>query len=181
MTKEIEVKILNVDQEKIKEKLKNLDAKKIYDGNIKTLFFDFKDNRISREKDILRLREKENEVDLTYKKVSGTLRVKTAEEYSVSVSNSDAMKKVLENIGLKVILNMEKHRSSYKIGKIRFDFDRYLGNYEFIPEFLEIEADDIILIYKIASQLGFKPEDCLSWSTEELIQYYKKKKGRASN
>jgi len=64
---------------------------------------------------------------------------------------------------------------------VRFDIDRYLNNYRFIPEFMEIEAENVDPIYKYADFLGFKPKDCLPWSTEELIRYYKEKKGKTKN
>ncbi len=97
---------------------------------------------------------------------------KTAEEYSVEVSSLDTMKIILENLGLTVIDGTKKHRVSYTIDDARFDFDCYLGNYGYIPEFLEIEAKSTDLIYKYAEILGFKAKDCLPWSTKELIQHY---------
>jgi adenylate cyclase class IV len=66
---------------------------------------------------------------------------------------------------------MEKHRLSYKIGSVRFDIDRYTGEYRFIPEFLEIEGPEED-IKKYAKLLGFQERDCLPWSTDELISRY---------
>jgi len=71
---------------------------------------------------------------------------------------------------------MEKHRVSYMLEKARFDIDRYYGSYEYIPEFIEIEAENVDLIHKYAELLGFKTEDCLPWSTNELIQHYSLKR-----
>jgi hypothetical protein len=70
---------------------------------------------------------------------------------------------------------MQKHRVSYTLEGARFDFDHYSGNYGFIPEFLEIEAENIDSIYKYAVLLGFKEKDCLPWSTTELIGHYASK------
>ena len=58
----------------------------------------------------------------------------------------------------------------------RFDFDCYLGDYGYIPEFLEIEAESTDLIHKFAVLLGFKEKDCLPWSTTELIRHYSSRK-----
>ena len=71
---------------------------------------------------------------------------------------------------------MRKHRVSYILDGARFDFDCYSGSYGYIPEFLEIEAKNIDLIYKYALLLGFKEKDCLPWSTTELIKHYSSKK-----
>lgn len=40
---EIEVKILEVNRTKIERTLAGLGAKKVFDGNLETLFFDFKE------------------------------------------------------------------------------------------------------------------------------------------
>ena len=176
--KEIEVKILEVNRQKIEETLARLGAKKIFDGDIQTLFFDFKDGTIIKAKNVLRLRKEQNKTELTYKKVHVTQTAKVAEEYSVEVSNLETMKKILENLGLSIIENMQKHRVSYKLDHARFDIDRYSGDYGYIPEFLEIEAENTDLIHKYAALLGFKAKDCLPWSTNELIRHYSFKKGK---
>jgi predicted adenylyl cyclase CyaB len=178
---EIEVKILEIDRKKVEQTLAALGAKKIFDGEIKTLFLDFKDGRIFRAKDVLRLRKEHDKTELTYKRVQITETAKTAEEYSVEVSNLETMKKILENLGLSVAESMEKHRVSFTLDDARFDIDRYGGRYDYIPEFMEIEAKNTDLIHKYAGLLGFEAEDCLPWSTNELIQHYTSKGDRAES
>lgn len=170
--KETEVKILEIDRKKIEQALADMGAEKIFDGDIQTMFLDFKDRRIIKAKDVLRLRKEQDKVELTYKKVRFAQTAKTAEEYSVEVSNLETIKTILKNLGLSVTESMEKHRVSYALDNVRFDIDRYFGTYGFIPEFMEIEAQNSTLIYKYAALLGFKKEDCLPWSTTELIQHY---------
>jgi predicted adenylyl cyclase CyaB len=178
---ETEVKILEIDRKKIEQTLAGLGAGKIFNGDIQTLFFDFKDGRIIQAKDVLRLRKEEEKVELTYKKVRFTQSAKTAEEYSVDVSNLETMKMILENLGLNVRESMEKHRVSYTLDHVRFDIDRYFGRYDYIPEFMEIEAENPGLIHKYAGLLGFKKEDCLPWSTVELIQHYSRNEAKNRN
>ena len=170
--KEIEAKILQVNGKKIEEALVSLGARKVFDGEIQTFFFDFKDNSIIKAKNVLRLRREEIKTELTYKKVSVTQGVKVAEEYSVEVSDFDTAKKILESLGLEATESMQKHRVSYLLNNTRFDIDHYLDRYSFIPDFLEIEAESEVTIHRYAGLLGFKPEDCLPWSTNELIKYY---------
>jgi len=174
--KEIEVKILEIDRKKVEETLINLGAKKILDSDIQTIFFDFLDDKIVKAKDVLRLRKEEDKIELTYKKVHATQTAKEAEEYSVDVSSIDVMRKILENLGLRETENMLKHRISYKLDNVRFDIDRYMENYSFVPEFMEIEAESTDLIDKYAEVLGFKPKDCLPWSTYDIVKYYSSKK-----
>jgi adenylate cyclase, class 2 len=174
--KEIEVKILEVNRTTVEENLASLGAKKIFDGNIQTLFFDFKEGTIVKQKNVLRLRKDQEKIELTYKKVHVTPTAKTAEEISVIVSNLESMKIILENLGLSIIDEMKKYRVSYTLDDARFDFDRYSDKYEYIPEFLEIEAKSPELIYKYAKFLGFEAKDCLPWSTTDLIKHYSFKK-----
>lgn len=173
---EIEVKILEVNRTTLERKLSELDAKKVFDGNIQTFFFDFKEGTIINKKNVLRLRKEQDKIELTYKKVQVTPTAKTAQEYSVEVSSLETMREILENLGLSVIDSMQKHRVSYTLEGARFDFDRYLGSFVYIPEFLEIEAKSTDLIYKYAKILGFNSKDCLPWSTEDLIHHYFKLK-----
>jgi predicted adenylyl cyclase CyaB len=176
--KELEVKILEVNGHRIEEILANLGAKRVFDGEIETLFFDFKDGAIAKAKDVLRLRNEKNKAELTYKTVLGNHEAKVAEEYSVEVSDLESMKKILEHLGLSVIESMQKHRISYSLDRVHFDLDRYTGDYGYIPELLEIEAENIELIHEYAEILGFKAKDCLPWSTNELIHYYSSKKDK---
>ena len=174
--KETEVKILEVNRQKIERTLRSLDAKKVFDGEVETLLFDFPDGIIIKQKNVLRLRKMQDKTELTFKKICITETAKTAEEYSVEVSNLETMEKILENLGLSIIDRTKKHRVSYTLDDARFDFDRYLGTYDYIPEFLEIEAKNADLIHKYAALIGFKTKDCLPWSTTDLIKHYAFKK-----
>jgi predicted adenylyl cyclase CyaB len=176
--KEVEVKILEVNRKNIEETLAELGAKKVFDGDIKTLFFDFNDGKIIKAKDVLRLRKEDDKIELTYKKVRFDKASKNAEEYSVEVSDLKMAQKILVNLGLETIEDTYKHRVSYKLDSARFDIDRYLGKYDFIPEFLEIEAENANDIHKYAKLLGYKPSGCLPWSTKELIEHYSKRRKR---
>jgi len=174
--KEVEVKILEVNRTKIMETLEGLGARKVFDGDIQTLFFDFKNGEIIKTKNVLRLRKEQGKTELTFKKVHVTAAAKVAEEYSVEVSSLDGIMAILENLGLEVIEDMSKHRISYDLDRAHFDIDCYFGEYGYIPEFMEIEAENIELIHKYAGLLGFSAEKCLPWSTNDVIQYYSSKK-----
>ena len=174
--KEIETKILEINKNQIEAALIRLGAKRVFDGEIETSFFDFKDGTIIKAKDLLRLRKEEDKVELTYKKVHVTQTAKVAQEFSVEVSDLETMKQILAFLGLSQIETMLKHRTSYTLDKARLDIDRYEGKYSYIPEFLEIEAETAASIHKYATLLGFSNKDCLPWSTQDLINYYSTKK-----
>lgn len=170
----MEVKILNVNRAKIENKLLLLGARKVFDEDIEMFFFDFEDGSIRKAKSVMRLRREGKKNMLTFKKIMCNQSVKIAEESAVKVSDLEIMKKILESIGLSVTGNMQKHRVSYQLDDTIFDFDCYKGELQYIPEFMEIEAANIETIYKYAKQLGFRVEDCLPWSINDLINHYKK-------
>lgn len=174
MHKETEVKILNVYKSKIVNSLLNMKAEKIFDDEINTIFFDFKDNTIFNANNLLRLRKAGPKSTLTFKKMLNTELVKEAEEYEVEVSDQQIMKIILESLGLRKTRQLLKHRTSYKLQNTRFDIDAYEGELDYIPTFLEIESDNTDSIYKYAKLLGVSPTECLPWSTEQVISHYLK-------
>ncbi|MCW4025009.1 MAG: class IV adenylate cyclase [Candidatus Bathyarchaeota archaeon] len=175
--KETEVKILEVNREKIEKTLAALGAIKVFDGELLTLFFDFQDGRIRKKRNVLRLRKEPEKVELTFKKARFEEKAKVAQEVSVNVSDADAITEILQEIGLEVTGEMQKHRTSYKFEGARFDIDKYGGVYGFIPEFMEIEGS-LKEIRKYAEMLGFQEKDCFTWSTDELIRHYYEKQNR---
>lgn len=173
--KEIEVKILNINRQKVEESLQRLGAKKVFDDEVFAYFYDFKDGSIAKSHSVMRLRKEGELAVLTFKKVLDKQGAKIAEESSVEVSNLSEMKKILEDLGLSVTGSTEKHRVSYKLETVHFDIDHYIGQHNYIPEFMEIEADNLVVIHKWANLLGFKAQDCLPWSINDLIKYYSPK------
>ena len=170
--KEKEVKILNIDKAEVEERLLKLGAKKVFDGEIASFFFDFKDGSIAKSNSVLRLRKEGIKVLLTFKKVVDSQSVKVAEEHYVEVSDLGEAEMILKSLGLSVAESMQKRRVSYQFNCVHFDIDKYVGKYGHIPVFLEIEAESIDSIYRYAELLGFKAEDCLPWSVKELVNHY---------
>ena len=173
---EIEVKILEINRSTVEAALVKMGVEKVFDGEMETFFYDFKDHSIVKAKNVLRLRRENMKVVLTFKKVAGTQEAKIAQEYSVEVSDLGVMQKILEALGVVLMESMKKHRTSYELDGTYFDIDRYHGKYSYVPEFLEIEAESIGLIHEYAGALGFKRKDCLPWSTVQVIEHYSERK-----
>ena len=174
--KEVEVKIIEIDREQVESKLRSLGATKTLDNDIGTLFFDFPDNSISKAKNLLRLRRVGDKTTLTFKKFVESDTAKVRVENEVTVSDLGTAKSILQFLGLIPTLHMEKHRTSYSLASsVEVDIDEYTGRYSHIPTLLEIEGPDIATIQTHAQSLGFKPEQCKSWTTFDLIDYYSRK------
>ncbi|MCW4000623.1 MAG: class IV adenylate cyclase [Candidatus Bathyarchaeota archaeon] len=173
--KEVEVKILEVNRQKLTGALEGMGAKKVFDGEVTTVFLDFPDGQIGKRGDVLRIRRMQQKTEVTYKKIKAAQAVKEADETNLEVSDYDSALAILQCLGLTVTGQMQKHRVSYRLDGVHFDIDRYSSDYGFIPEFLEIEGT-VENIHRYAGLLGYQPKDCLPWSTSQLVDYYFNKK-----
>jgi adenylate cyclase class 2 len=171
--KEVEVKIIEVDRQEVEAKLRALGATKTLDEDEETFFFDFPDNSISKAKNLLRLRRIGDKTVLTFKKFVEDPSTKVRVETEVSVSEFDTARSILQSLGLTPTLHMKKHRTSYSLASgIEVDIDKYTGRYSHIPTLLEIEGPNAATIREQAKLLGFEPQQCKSWTTFDLIDYY---------
>lgn len=175
--KEVEVKIIGIDREVVEAKLRSLGASKTFEGDEDTVFFDFPGNPITGAKNLLRLRKIGDKTVLTFKKFVKNETAKVRDEYEVLVSGFEPMRLILESLGLFAIVRMEKHRTSYALKSgVRVDLDKYGGEFSHIPDLMEIEGEDVNTVRSHVKLLGFQPEDCKSWTTFDLVDYYSKKK-----
>jgi adenylate cyclase class 2 len=173
IVKEVEVKIIGINREDVEAKLRSLEATKIFDGEEETVFFDFLGNPITRAKNLLRLRKTRDKTTLTFKRYLQSESAKVRDEYEVIVLGFEPMRLILESLGLSAIQRMEKHRTSYVLKSgVRVDLDKYTGEFSHIPTLLEIEAEDVTAVRAHVKLLGFQPEDCRTWTTFDLVDYY---------
>jgi adenylate cyclase class 2 len=168
--KEIEVKILEINVEGIEEKLKEMGAEKVFEGEMVSIYFDFPDKSLEKEGKILRLRQKEDKVILTYKELISQDEAKIMDEYELTVSDFESLKRIFEGIGLLPLYEFNKHRITYQLNQTHFEIDKYPE----IPVFLEIEAPDLNTINEIVSELGFSKEEVKSYSIRDVLKYYGK-------
>ncbi|MCH8049279.1 class IV adenylate cyclase [Patescibacteria group bacterium] len=168
--KEIEVKILEVDTKKLQKKLKDFGAKKVFEGEIEGVFFDFEDERLRQADKRLRLRKVGEDVEFTLKRKISRDKARIDEEYQVLVSDFDILQKILLKIGLKKTRQYRKKRTSFTIGNVRFEFDTF----ENLPTLLEIEAQSVEEVQNWVEKLGFRLEDAKPWSGRDVMRHYGK-------
>jgi predicted adenylyl cyclase CyaB len=169
---ETEIKILAIDRKRVEEKLISLGARKTFDDKIHAVYYNDSRNTIQRNQDTLRLRKEGSRSVFTFKTRVENRDAKVREEKEVSVSDFDTMKSILESVGFSPWLEMKKHRTTYEVAGVHFEFDKYLDEHGYIPEFLEIEAGDVGTVLKYAELLGFAKEDCKPWDAVEVARYY---------
>lgn len=168
--KEIEVKILEINVEEIEEKLKEMGAEEVFDGELVNAYFDFSDRRLEKEGKVLRLRKKDDKVILTYKKYITREEAKIMDEKELLVEDFETMKEIFKGLGLLPLHEFSKHRTTYKLNQTNFEIDKYPG----IPPFLEIEAPGVGKLNEFISELGFSKGQANSWSIKEVLEHYGK-------
>lgn len=106
---EIEAKVLDIDREEISEKIEDIGAKKKFDSQLKSKFFDFPDGSIESE-GILRLRDTGERTFITRKKEVKFDEAKEMEEIEFDVSSKKEAIKFLESIGLEIVAESQKKK-----------------------------------------------------------------------
>ena len=172
-TTEIEIKILEINRAEVEKRLKAVNAKKVFDGNIHALYYDLPDQRLRTSGLTLRLRMEDLKAVLTLKAEVANAAAKEREEFETEINDFEVMRRILETMGFSAWLEMKKHRTSYELPKARVEIDRYQDDFGYIPEFLEIEGRDTHSVYRIAEALGFSELECKPWDAVQLAAYYR--------
>ncbi|MBI2666758.1 class IV adenylate cyclase [Candidatus Woesearchaeota archaeon] len=170
--KEIEIRILDIPLEETVRKLTSLGAQKTFDGEIVVVRMDFPNKRLTKSGRLLRIRKLgEERVELCYKGASESKEYKIQEETEVITSNFEETISLFEKLGFKQYFKGQKHRTSYQLGKIKFELDTWPG----IPTFLEIEAPTTRDVKKYVQELGYTMKQTTTWTMTEIRKWYGEK------
>ena len=135
---EIETKVLEVNEEEVKEKLKSLDAKEIQDTRLSVDWYGPRGTKQGEHPWYLRIRtNREGKSEVSWKSLPKiTENTRHSDEINLNVSDAVNMKKLFEAIGLENYAHQEKDRTSFVLKDWNFDLDKYPG----MPAYLEIEG-----------------------------------------
>ncbi len=167
---EIEIKIIEINKEKVIKKLFEVGAKKIDEYEIFALFFDDMNKTFSSKKELIRLRKKNNSAFITFKGKEENDFARTSEEIEFEVSDFKKAQMFLEKIGLISRETKRKHRTSFKLKNSLIEIDEY----EEIPIFLEIESPSEEEIKEIIDLLELNKENIRTWNGFDLFKHYGK-------
>lgn len=170
--REIEVKFLEVNPDNVISSLENLGAERVFDGEITADYFDFDDKRLAKNDITIRLRKRGATAELTLKKKKPSTHAKVCDEYETPIEDFESMKQILTHLSLQFKRRITRHRISFILKDTRFEIDKVPG----IPPFLEIEAPTVHHIEQHAQKLGLSMKDAKPWSTNQVQEFYKKKK-----
>lgn len=169
---ETEIKFLDINKKEIIDKLEKLKAKKTFEGDIESTFYDFPDKNLERANKYLRLRKKGNEIELTSKERIPHSTMKVMAETEVTLNNFETAKKLLKSLGLKETRVLpKKHRITYSLNNCHFEIEKY----DNVPTFLEIEAANEKSLNETIKLLNLDIKKGKDWSNAKVLEFYGKK------
>lgn len=178
--KELEVKILNIGVEDIREKMKNLQCEKVKKENQINKLFDFENKKLLKEQGYARIRIVEdilhncNKYYMTTKRILSQDKFKIMDENEVQISDPIEGESIFKSLGLELIQCIKKYRESYKYKNSLIEID--INEKSFCPfPYIEIESPDEEELKDIVHKLGYTIEDTTSKNIYELIEIFKNK------
>lgn len=176
---EIEAKFYIQDIDRIKVRLRQLEAHLIHERVLETnIRFDLPNGLLRSEGRVLRLRQ-DSEARLTYKSASNNDQgVLSRTEIEFTVDNFEKAKQFLEALGYQSIFTYEKYRTTYSInpseglepseGSLHIMLDELPYGY-----FIEIEGESVEAIRKISDSLNLKWDKTIAKSYHALFNHLK--------
>ncbi len=154
---EIETKILEINKEEIKAKIRALGAKTLGSGRLYVDWYKMPEHKKSAELWYLRIRNTfDGGYELTWKgKEAVENGIRTVREIHFHLPDHKKMRELLDIFGLVLYAHQEKDRTSFKLGNICFDLDVYPG----ILPFLEIEGPSVESVEKTIQILGLEKHE----------------------
>ncbi|MDP3385620.1 MAG: class IV adenylate cyclase [Eubacteriales bacterium] len=172
--KEIEVKILNIEPEAMKNKLMDIGAVKVKDERQINMIFDTRDfyldkgfngyARIRVTEDILNNRQHKT---FTLKKNITTEGVRENTEYNMELTDDEQMIQILFGLGYELKHTGKKHRISYEFEGILFEIDIW-DNDTYPYPYMEIEVNKEEDINRALEMLGIDKSNVTTKSIQQL-------------
>ncbi len=163
---EQEIKVLDVNITKVRQKLEALGAKLVFDDYRIFTTFDTPTRQYAKENKIIRLTE-EGKLKLS---ISNILPSGKKETIKVFTSRKEETIAFLKRLGLVPIARVKSHRISYELGNVDFDIDKFPR----IPAFMEIDLEYLEMpLTQLLKNLDLDNNKYVTLGTEEIFSLYK--------
>lgn len=166
--REVEVKILEIDTEKVKKKLKEIGARKEFESRVEYCTYDFEDGRFRRNGGYLRVRKINGKVEVCFKEKVESAKCKVRDETQFVTNDFESITKLLCKVGMHKVHNGYKYRESYRLDDIKYEIDYVPG----VPPYIEVEGEDEVQVAKGVEILGFNMGEVSKLSGRKIERIY---------
>ena len=175
---EIELKAVVDDLEARCAAVKRAGARLVKDGHLRDLRFDDAAGAITARGEMLRVRlyteDGRREASLEWKGRSSPRRdFKQREEIGASVADADALLDILQRLGLRVILQIDRRIVQYELEGATVRFERYPQ----MDDLVEVEGAEEA-IERAVRIIGIPREAYGAGSIQEFMRDYERRSGR---
>ena len=164
MKTEYELRVLEIDSNKLIQKLEKLNAVKKGEYNQKRYVYDLKPAHPGKW---IRLRTNGINTTLTYKDIV-TDKIDGTQELEVEVSDFEATNELLEKMGFKNKGYQENKRIQYELNGVEIDID----SWPLIPTYVEIEGKDEQSILEMTKLLELDESKVTTLDVQSIYQSY---------
>lgn len=164
MHTEYEVRVLNIDKDKIIKKLEELHATFEWDNIQRRYVYDFIPKQ---DKKWIRLRTNGDKTTLTIKNIVSST-IDGTHELEIVVDSFDRCNLILKELGYNEKGYQENRRIQYVLNGVEVDID----SWPMIPTYLEIEGPSEEAVYNALSVLGISRDKCTTKNVEEIYIDY---------
>lgn len=163
MNLEIEATFIEINKDKLREKIKSLGGKLIQPEMLmRRIIFDLHgSNRFAR------VRDEGNKIVMTYKCHHDNTLLGT-EEINVEVNDYDSAIAFLKAVGLEAKAAQETLREEWELDGVELDIDTW----PWIPTYVEIEGPNAEAVESVAQKLGFEMKNAHYGSVDEIYKLY---------
>lgn len=168
--KEHEIKVLDVDVQKLTKKLEEIGAKKVYDDERTIIALDTQERMFLNQQDKLIRVTDEGSIKVTMHVNQSKPEIKEGIKFKAS-----RLKETMDffhQLGLDPISKVKAKRISYELGKIDFDIDKFPA----VPAFLEIDIEFLeeegYELEQLLKELELENNKVVVMGTEDIHKLY---------
>lgn len=163
MNLEIEATFIEVDKDKIRQKLTQLGGKLIQAETLmrRTVF------TLNNENAYARVRDEGRRIVLTYKNYHNNT-LTGCEEINVEVSSYDDTIAILKACGLRAKSDEDSYRETWELNGVEITIDTW----PWIPTYIEIEGPTTEAVTNTATQLGYDVKDGIIGAVDDVYKLY---------
>jgi len=161
---EYEVRVLNIDKEKVLARLEEVKAEFQWDEIQKRYVYDFIPKVPNKW---IRLRTNGKKSTLTIKNLVSS-EIDGTQELEIEVDNFDRCNMILKELGYEPRGYQENRRRQYLLNGVEVDID----DWPYIPTYLEIEGPSEEAVYNVLDVLGYNKDEATSRDVEGIYKDY---------